>query len=153
MKNKYSLGFISRSNLLKEMRSPIWYKHLTSEPLNHILIKECIFEENFGLHTFEKSADDHLLQLGCKVVDRLKLLQSSDIVMSLKPTDEWEYMRPGTVLIGWFNHIQLPPKDTTHVHFLDLEDIMIWCEGRPQKLLYKNAHISGEGGVIQTLEI
>ncbi|MGK7882016.1 MAG: hypothetical protein AB4060_18235 [Crocosphaera sp.] len=152
MNNKYSLGFISRSNLPKEMRSPIWYQHLTSKHLNHDSVKEFIFEENFGLHTFEKSADDHLLKLGCKVVDRFTLLKSSDIVISLKPTDEWQYMRPGTVLIGWFNHLQLPPKHTTNVKFLDLEDIIIWCEGRPQKLLYKNAHISGECGVLQTLE-
>lgn len=35
---------------------------------------------------------------------------------------------------------------------MDLEDITIWSEGRPQKLLYKNAYITGECSVIQTLE-
>ena len=152
MNKQYSLGFVSRSNLPKERRSPVWYEHLTSEKLNHFSIKEYIFEKDFGVHTFKESADDSLTQLGCKVVDRLNLLYLSDIVISLKPTDEWKYMRSGSILIGWFNHLKLPSKNSTNIKFLDLEDIKIWSEGRQQKLLYKNAIVAGECGVAQTLE-
>ncbi|MEB3282133.1 MAG: hypothetical protein VKK42_24765 [Lyngbya sp.] len=152
MDKQYTLGFVSRSKLPKEMRSPVWYKHLTSESLNNSLIKEYIFEQNFGSHTFQTAADDCLIQLGCKVVDRLTLLSSSDIVISLKPTDEWRYMRPGSALIGWFNHLEFVPKNSTDINFLDLEDIKIFSEGRPQKLLYRNAYVAGECGVVQSIE-
>ncbi|MDJ0511027.1 MAG: hypothetical protein QNJ64_17490 [Crocosphaera sp.] len=152
MSKQYALGFVSRSKLSKEMRSPIWYEHLTSESLNNPLIKEYIFEENFGSHTFQTAADDCLIELGCKVVDRLTLLSLSDIVVSLKPTDEWQYMRPGSTLIGWFNHLAFVPKNSTDINFLDLEDIKIVVEGKPQKLLYRNASVAGECGVVQSLE-
>ncbi|MEC4813942.1 MAG: hypothetical protein SAK29_11815, partial [Scytonema sp. PMC 1069.18] len=123
MNKQYSLGFVSRSKLPQEMRSPIWYEHLTSETLKNSSIKEYIFEQNFGSHTFQTAADNCLIQLGCKVVDRLTLLSSSDIVISLKPTDEWNYMRPGSTLIGWFNHLPFIPKNSKNINFLDLEDI------------------------------
>lgn len=152
MTKHYSLGFMSRSRSIREMRSPIWYKHLTEENVDHTLIKEFFFEENFGHHTFQESADDYLTQLGCRIVDRLSLLMSCDIVVSLKPTDEWRYMRPGSTLIGWFNHLNLPPQNSVSVKFLDLEDIKISVQGRQQKLLYRNACVAGECGVAQTLE-
>jgi alanine dehydrogenase len=152
MKRQYSLGFISQSQLAKEMRSPLWYKHLTEENLKNSLIKEYIFEQYFGSHTFPESADDYLIELGCKVVDRFSLLNLSDIVISLKPTDEWEYMRSGSTLVGWLNHLKSLPKNLKKVNFLDLEDINIWAEGRQQKLLYRNAYVAGECGVAQTLE-
>ena len=152
MKKHYSLGFISQSRSVKEMRSPIWYKHLTAKSLNNSLINEYLFEKDFGFHTFQESADDYLIQLGCKVVDKFSLLNSCDIVISLKPLDEWKYMRPGSTLIGWLNHLKLPPQDLTNVKFLDLEDIKISVAGRQQKLLYKNAYIAGECGVAQTFK-
>ncbi|MGD1700405.1 hypothetical protein [Dapis sp. BLCC M229] len=154
MTKQYSLGFISHSQFEKEMRSPIWWEHLTTEKQNHPLIKEYIFEQEFGSHTFLESADTHLIGLGCKVLDRISLLNLSDIVVSLKPKDEWEYMRPGSTLIGWFNHLPLSPKNLTNItniKFLDLEYLNTHAEGRQQKILYRNAYVAGECGVAQTL--
>ena len=151
MTKRYSLGFISRSKTEQEMRSPIWWEHLTPEKLNHPLIKEYIFEHQFGYHTFQESADTYLIQLGCQVLDRISLLNDCDIVISLKPTDEWEYMRSGSTLIGWFNHLNFPPQNSKNIKFLDLEDVKILAERRQQKLLYKNAYVAGECGVAQTL--
>lgn len=151
MTKQYSLGFISYSKSLQEMRSPIWWGHLTAKKLNHPLIKEYIFEHEFGYDTFRESADNYLVQLGCKVLDRISLLRDCDIVISLKPKDEWEYMKPGTTLVGWFNHLKSPPQNSRNIKFLDLEDVKILAEGRQQKLLYRNAYVAGECGVAQTL--
>ncbi|GEM_PF-2880062 len=151
MTKRYSLGFISRSKSEKEMRSPIWWEHLTKDKLNHPLIKEYIFEREFGIHTFGESADTHFIGLGCKVVDRISLLRLSDIVISLKPKDEWEYMKPGSTLVGWFNHLKSDPRHSTNIKFLDLENVKILAKGRKQKLLYRNASVAGECGVAQTL--
>ncbi len=147
---RYSLGFISRSKVEQEMRSPIWWEHLIAQKLNHPLIKEYIFEREFGIHTFGESADTHLIRNGCKVLDRMSLLKLSDIVISLKPKDEWEYMSKGSTLIGWFNHLKSPPQNSTNIKFLDLEDIKIQVKQTEQKLLYRNAHVAGESGVAQT---
>ena len=133
------------------MRTPIWWEHLTAEKLNHPLIKEYIFERKFGLHTFGESADTHLIRNGCKVLDRISLLKLSDIVISLKPKDEWEYMREGSTLVGWFNHLKSSPQNSTNIKFLDLEDVKILAKGREQKLLYRNASVAGECGIAQTL--
>jgi alanine dehydrogenase len=135
MKKQYSLGFISRSQSTNEMYSPIWYKHLTEETLKNSFIKEYIFEQDFGSYTFSEAADDYLMKLGCKVIDRFSLLNSSDIVISLKPTDEWEYMSSGSTLVSWFNHLKSLPKNFKNINFLDLEEINILAEGRQQKLL------------------
>lgn len=151
MAKRYSLGFISRSKCEQEMRSPIWWEHLTTEKLNHPLIKEYIFEREFGIHTFGESADTDLIRLGCKVVDRISLLRLSDIVISLKPKDEWQYMKPGSTLVGWFNHLKSPPQNSTNIKFLDLEKVKILAETRKQKLLYRNASVAGECGIVQTL--
>jgi len=154
MTKQYSLGFISHSQFHQEMRSPIWWEHLTAEKLNHPLIKEYIFEREFGSHTFLESADTHLIRLGCKVLDRISLLKLSDIVISLKPKDEWEYMRPGSTLIGWFNHLQSPPQNLTNItniKFLELENINIEAKGKQHKILYRNAYVAGECGIAQTL--
>jgi alanine dehydrogenase len=117
------------------MYSPIWYKHLTEETLKNSFIKEYIFEQDFGSYTFSEAADDYLMKLGCKVIDRFSLLNSSDIVISLKPTDEWEYMSSGSTLVSWFNHLKSLPKNFKNINFLDLEEINILAEGRQQKLL------------------
>ncbi|NET42625.1 hypothetical protein [Okeania sp. SIO2B3] len=154
MTKQYSLGFISHSQFQKEKRSPIWWEHLTTEKQNHPLIKEYIFEREFGSHTFLESADTHLIRLGCKVLDKISLLNLSDIVVSLKPKDEWEYMRPGSTLIGWFNHLQSPPENLTNItniKLLELENLNIQAEGRQQKILYRNAYVAGECGIAQTL--
>lgn len=153
MQKQYSLGFISHSRANKERRVPIWWEHLTCDHLKHPLLKEYIFEENFGLSAFRESADAHLTHLGFKVVDRAKVLNLSDIVISLKPTDEWMHMQPGSTLVGWFNHLESLPQDSSEVQFLNLEDIAIFAEGRQQKLLYRNADVAGECGVAQTLEM
>lgn len=151
MTKRYSLGFISRSKSDQEMRSSIWWEHLITKKLNHPLIEEYIFERDFGVHTFQESADTHLIRLGYKVLDRISLLNLSDIVISLKPKDEWEYMKPGSILIGWFNHLKSLRRNSTNIKFLDLEDIKILAEGRQQKLLYRNASVAGECGIVQTL--
>ncbi|HAC63687.1 MAG TPA: hypothetical protein DCF68_09155 [Cyanothece sp. UBA12306] len=153
MPNKYSLGFISNSRSDGEMRVPIWWEHLTENKLNHPLIKEYIFEENFGASAFGGAADEFLISEGYRVVDRLSLLRLSDIVISLKPQDEWNYMKPGSTLIGWFNHLESFPPPSSAIRFLDLEAIKILAQGRSQKLLYRNAFVAGECGVVQTLEI
>ena len=153
MPNKYVLGFISHSLSSGERRVPMWIDHLTSNLLNHPLIEGYIFEENFGSSAFHKSADARLIELGCKVVDRLSVLRQSDIVISLKPQDEWLYMKPGSTLLGWFSHLDNIPEQTSGVRLLSFEDILINVEGRQQKLLYKNAFAAGECGVNQTLEI
>lgn len=152
MKNQYRLGLISQSLVVNEMRSPIWHRHLPVYPPTNPLIKEYIFEENFGSHTFRESADDYLKRLGYKTENRAKLLVTSDIVISLKPTDEWEQMRPQSVLVGWFNHLQVLPQTLKRVHCVDLEKIHIFADGKEQKLLYKNAYVAGECGVAQTIE-
>ncbi|NET08984.1 MAG: hypothetical protein F6K16_30640 [Symploca sp. SIO2B6] len=152
MKKQYSLGVISQSRAVSEMRSPIWHRHLPVHTPNNPLIKEYIFEKNFGSHTFQESADDYLVSLGYKTAHRSELLASSDIVISLKPIDEWEYMRPQSILIGWFNHLKSPPQPSRYIHFIDLEDIKIFADGREQKLLYKNAYVAGECGVAQTIQ-
>ncbi|MEM7725553.1 MAG: hypothetical protein AAF208_04185 [Cyanobacteria bacterium P01_A01_bin.45] len=152
MTNQYSLGFISKSQHFQEMRSPIYWKHLTKEKLKHPLIKEYIFENEFGYHTFKKSADTHLVQLGYQVLERTKLLNSSDIVISLKPTNEWEYMRPGATLVGWFSHLKPSLQNSINIHLFDISKAKVWIEGRQQKLLYKNAYFAGKCGVIQTFK-
>ena len=151
MAKRYSVGFISRSKCEQEMRTPIWWEHLTAEKLNHPLIKEYIFEREFGIHTFGESADTHLIRNGCKVLDRISLLNLSDIVISLKPKDEWEYMKAGSTIVGWFNHLESPAQNSTNIKFLDLEDVKIQAEARKQKLLYRNAFVAGECGIVQTL--
>ncbi|WAL61777.1 Rossmann-fold NAD(P)-binding domain-containing protein [Thermocoleostomius sinensis] len=150
---KYSLGFISHSLSNRERRVPIWWEHLTFDKLNHPLIKDYIFEENFGFSAFREPADIHLTRLGCKVADRLSVLNLSDIVISLKPKDEWRYMKPESTLIGWFNHLESSPQRSSAIRLLSFEDINIIVEGRLQKLLYNNAYVAGECGVAQTLEI
>ena len=132
---------------------PIWWEHLTAEKLHHPLIKEYLFEENFGFCAFRESEDRHLSRLGCRIVDRLSLLRLSDIVISLKPQDEWNDMQPGSTLVGWFNHLESFLQSSSTVRFLDFEDIKILAEGRQQKLLYRNAYVAGECGVAQTLEL
>lgn len=153
VQKKYSLGFISHSPSNRERRVPIWWEHLTFNKLNHPLVKGYIFEENFGFSAFQESADAHLARLGCKVVDRLGVLNLSDIVISLKPEDEWLYMKPGSILVGWFNHLESLPQHPSEVRFLSFEDIEIIVEGQLQKLLYNNAYVAGECGVAQTLDI
>ena len=61
-------------------------------------------------------------------------------------------MCPGSTLVGWFSHLNLPPQNSLSVKLLDLEDIKISVQGRQQKLLYRNACVAGECGVAQTLE-
>ncbi len=150
MKKQYTLGFISHSKHCKELRSPIWWEHLIGKN-NHPLIKEFLFEQEFGVQTFQSASDSHLIRLGCSVLDRISLLRSSDIVISLKPKDEWEYMKPGSTLVGWFNHLKTPLKNSRDINFIDLESIMITVAGRQQKLLYRNAYVAGECAVAQTL--
>ncbi|MEM8638884.1 MAG: hypothetical protein AAGG51_08740 [Cyanobacteria bacterium P01_G01_bin.54] len=153
MLKKYSLGFISHSLSKRERRAPIWWEHLTFDMLEHPLIKECIFEENFGSSAFQEPADVHLTRLGYEVVDRLSLLNRSDIVISLKPKDEWVYMKPESTLIGWFNHLESFPQPSSTVRLLSFEDIKIPIGERQEKLLYKNACVAGECGVAQTLDL
>ncbi|NEO88073.1 MAG: hypothetical protein F6J87_28025 [Spirulina sp. SIO3F2] len=152
MKEKYYLGFISQSHMVNEMRSPIWHKHLPVYTPDHPVIKEYIFEQSFGSHTFKGAADNQLKQLGYKVKSRLELLSLCDIVISLKPTDEWKYMQPNSTLVGWFNHLNHPLNESRNINFLDLENIRIFDDGRYQKLLYKNAYVAGRCGVSQTLD-
>ena len=61
-------------------------------------------------------------------------------------------MRPQSVLVGWFNHLQVSPQALEHIHCIDLEEIYIFADGKEQKLLYKNAYVAGECGVAQTIE-
>ncbi|MEO1375093.1 MAG: hypothetical protein AAFW70_12390 [Cyanobacteria bacterium J06635_10] len=60
-------------------------------------------------------------------------------------------MKPGSTLVGWFNHLKFPPQNSTNIKFLDLEKVTILAEARKQKLLYRNASVAGECGVAQTL--
>ena len=153
MERKYSVGFIGHSLSNGEKRVPIWWEHLTPEVLKHPLLEEYIFEESFGSSAFREVTDESLKRLGCKVLSRMDLLSLSDIVVSLKPVDEWLYMKPGSILAGWFSHIQIPQDNALGIRFLNFEDIKILADGRSQKLLYKNAYVAGECGVAQTLDI
>lgn len=152
MQKKYRLGFISQSHNPNEMRSPIWYRHLSIYPPSHPLIDKYIFEKDFGYHSFGRSADDSIKQLGYEVLSRWELLSSCDIVISLKPHDEWKYMQPNSQLVGWFNHLDVPPSNVSHVGCHDLENISIVEDGRRQKILYKNAYVAGLCSVGQTLD-
>lgn len=158
MQQQYSIGFISHSRTQGEQRIPIWWEHLNSRHLNHPCVQEYLFEKNFfeknfGLPIFRELVSDRLTQLGCQVVDRLDVLRLSDIVISLKPQDEWLYMKPNSTLIGWFSHLEFTPQPPPNVRLLNFEDIQINIQGKSQKILYENAYVAGECGVAQTLEI
>lgn len=147
------MGFLSRSLMTSERRSPIFPKHLEQTPLQHPLIQDFLFEQNFGTHTFQETSDTQILRCGHQVEHRLNLLKKCDVVLSLKPTDEWQYMRKNSLLIGWFNHLQKPLYNPQNVTFLDLENVTVFAEGRTQKLLWKNAYVAGECGVKQTINL
>ena len=85
-------------------------------------------------------------------MDRDQLLEACDIVVSLKPKDEWKKMRPNSVLVGWFNHLGSNLHNPHNVTLLDLEDITTFVDGRDQKILWENARVAGECGVHQTLD-
>jgi hypothetical protein len=153
MQQKYVIGVIGHSLSKGERRVPIWWEHLTCHHLHHPLIQNFIFEKNFGQNIFQKNVDHCLTQLGCKVTDRLDVLRLSDIVISLKPQNEWLYMKSNSTLVGWFNHLEFKPNCSSGIRLLNFEDIQINVQGKSQKILYENAHVAGECGVAQTLEL
>ena len=77
-------------------------------------------------------------------MERDQLLETCDIVVSLKPKDEWKKMRPNSVLVGWFNHLGSNLHNPHNVTLLDLEDITTFVDGRDQKILWENARVAGE---------
>lgn len=148
---KRKVGVIGHSQYYGEVRLPIHWVHLQRKPPSQA-VASFAFEQGYGEPLFGNNGDRQLRDLGYDVLPRTALLNQSDIVISLKPTDEPRFMKAGSVLLGWTYTLDRTIKPPDGFRKVDFSTLRRDKAGQV-RFLSNNATLSGACGVAQTLDL